>query len=399
MPPPPQQPASCDTQPAWSCPPAPNAFDHAQARAKDILDAAILKMGTPAAPPTSNVLRDLFGGTDPDPAVRLATAMASSPAILTHLTNLRSHVIAMSTHHVCHKDCVDPGCGNRPAYNTGVGGASVTTLCGLMFEPSQTLDRNAETLIHEGAHGTTGLATQDLAYSTERRFPFLPNAEAQRNTDSYVALARILHTPGSVSIGPPAAGKDIVPPGTMAAGEEFVTREAIAHLEKWLLIADFDTQILYDTVHRSIPPAVAWAAGHGDAFNRESMHEIASFFGLTDPGTSAPFVQPTATDRTRLAAIHDRFLRMREAVYGRKLTLNKIAAGGDAWTSGSGLPGSGPGGTVTLGPSFFALGSAAARVKRLCEIIAAATPDVSGGIAGKYAEAADRMRRHRGVGP
>ena len=39
---------------------------------------------------------------------------------------------------------------------------------------------------------------------------------------------------------------------------------------------------------------------------------------------------------------------MREAVYGRKLTLNKIAAGGDAWTSGSGLPGSGPGGTVTL---------------------------------------------------
>jgi hypothetical protein len=399
-------PPSCGTK-VWPCPadatPEGKKFTDAKAKAETIVKKASDELApaklSAAGSATPDLLRDLFGGTDPDPAVRKAAGLAEAPGIKTKLDQLKLHIGAMKTHRACHYQCDDPGCGGgRAGYNTGAGGSAVMTLCPSFFDPSSTLDDNVELLVHEGSHGTFVMQTEDLAYRNERRFPFLPTADAKKNTDSYVVLVRLIDVPGSVDIGPPAAVKDIVGGGA-SAGEERAVREAAAHLDKWLLLTDFDTQILYDTINRSLPPAAGWATQPGDAFNRETMHLIGPIFGLTDPGAAAPFTQPTADDRSKMASIHDRYVQMRKAVFVRRLTINKAAAGGsDSWSAGPGTPGSGPGATVTLTAASIAL-PLLDRIKKMVELIALATPDVSAFLAPKYRDAADEIHKHRGVPP
>jgi hypothetical protein len=270
------------------------------------------------------------------------------------------------------------------------------TLCAAFFDTSRTLAKNADTLIHEGSHGTAGLATDDVAYAEARMFPFLTDTDAMRNADSYVVLIRLIDAPGSAPIGPGPASRDIVP--GMTQTEERAAREAIAHLENWMLLADFDTEILYGTVHRSLPPAASWATRPGDAFNRETMARIAPLFGLTDPGTTAPYTQPTPRDREKIAAIHERFLLMRQSVFTRRLTINKITSGDESWAAGPGVPGTGAGSTVSLSAATLAL-TPVPRVRRLLALLAAAIPDVSPAIQPKYVEAADQIRQHRRAGP
>lgn len=398
-------PPSCATA-VWPCPapasPGGKKFTDAQTKAETIVkkasDALAPAALAAAGSTTPDLMRDLFGGTDPDPAVRKAAGLAEAPGVRTKLNDLKLHIHAMTTHRACHGTCDDPGCGGgRAGYNTGLGGSAVMTLCPTFFNPSSTLDDNTELLTHEGSHGTTVLNTEDLAYRNERRFPFLPTADAKKNTDSYVVLVRLIDVPGSVAIGPPAALKDIVGGGATVP-EERAVREAAAHLDKWLLLADFDTQILYDTINRSLPPAAAWASNPGDAFNRETMQKIAPLFGLTDPGAAAPFVQPTSDDRKKVASIHDRFVQMRLAVFVRQLTFNKIAAGSDSWAVGPGTPGSGPGSVVSLTAASIGL-ALIDRVKKLVELVAVATPDVSAFLAPKYRDAADEIHKHRAVPP
>ncbi len=395
-------PSSCATS-VVPCPPVPNAFTLARPFAVTMVSTALTalapaSLAAAGGAATKDLLRTLFGGLSPSAATRLGTAMGHLPAIKTKLTNLKTHLVdmALPAHNQCHNLC-DGGCGDRPAYNTDVGAASMMTLCPTFFDPSHTAVENAATLIHEGAHGTTGLATEDLAYETTRQIAFLTDTDAMHNTDSYVLLIRLINSPGSVSIGPAPADRDVVA-GTTAA-EERTAREAVAHLERWLLLADFDTQSLYDTVNRSLPPAPAWASGPGDAFNRETMGRIAAFFGLTNPGPVAPFTLPTPTDRGKIASIHDRFIQMRRVVYATPISISKIPVGADVWAAGVGIPGTGAGSSVSLTPAFFALPTPLARVRRLVELISAATPDISPAMVPNYVEAADQIRLHRGVGP
>jgi hypothetical protein len=261
------------------------------------------------------------------------------------------------------------------------------------FLSSTSVDWQARILIHESAHGTPGLNADDIAYSNTRQISFLTPADQVRNTDSYVLLAWLIYRPGSITIGPSTA--DTLT--GMSATEQTQANEAIAWLESWLNYGSFDTAILYDTVNRSVPPATTWDTESGDAFNRQTMHLLAPIFGLTDPGTTAPFTLPADRDKTRIAAIHDRYSQMYSAVNWNVLTVNKGVAGSDSWGShGASLPRLDQ--TVTLGPAFFTM-SAVDRIKHLVFLMASGMHGISSGFRRKYADAMDAIRTHRTLGP
>ena len=267
------------------------------------------------------------------------------------------------------------------------------TLCP-QFLNSSTTNWQARILIHESAHGTAGLSAKDIAYAHSRQIIFLMPADQVRNTDSYVALIWLLYRPGSITIGP-------VPADTlvgMTGAEAVATRRAVAWLETWLNYGDFDTEILYNTVNRSVPPAPAWdTSQRGDRFNRETMQRIAPIFGLTNPGAAAPFTQPIDADKTKIAAIHDRYDQMYNAVDWQVLTVTKGAPGSDAWGShGASLPRLDQ--TATVGPAFFGM-SPVDQVKHLILLMARAMHGISSAFESKYVNAMDAIHTHRTLGP
>jgi hypothetical protein len=79
-------------------------------------------------------------------------------------------------------------------------------------------------------------------------------------------------------------------------------------------------------------------------------------------------------------------------IYSNRVTINKVPAGAESWTFGSPA-------TLTLTPTFSAVGSVAGQVRRLYELLATATPGVTAALRPSYVEAADRIRRHRSFGP
>jgi hypothetical protein len=151
-------------------------------------------------------------------------------------------------------------------------------------------------------------------------------------------------------------------------------------------------------MHRSVPPAAAWdTSKSGDLFNIETMHLIAPIFGLTDPGTAPPFVQPAVVEKSEIAAIHDRYNQMYSTVNWQVLTVTKGAAGSDAWVGqGPTLPRLAQ--TATVGPAFFGM-SAPDGVKHLLLLMATAMSGISPAFRSKYVDAADQIRRHRTLGP
>jgi hypothetical protein len=370
---PPAQPACA----AGVVAPCGTAFSLAQPRAITMLDAAITALtAAPLAAPTTSLLSDLFGGPVAGPA--------AAPTIVVKLTALRGHINDMSLpgRTVCHNAC-DGGCVN-PAFNVGVGATAVMTLCP-DFLNNTSVDDNAATLIHEGSHGTPGLATVDLAYGHTRLIRALTPADALRNTDSYVRLVQNLFSPGSAAIGIAA---DVID-ATFTATERSAATAGLAHLEKWLTQAYQDASSAYDAVNTAVAGG-AWS-GATIGYEAETVHRLAPLFGLTDPGTSAPFTVPTASDKLKLAAIFDRYMAMRSVMWSKGVTMNKVA-GADSWSAG-------PGNSVDLGPTFFGIAGAAAQVRHLVGLIAAAHPGISAGLLASYVDGADAMRRHRGLGP
>ncbi len=360
--------------------PCGTAFNIAFPFARSAMLLSVARVANPMDAPANALVSRLFSG------VSRATVNANMSA-------LRTQVAALPTQHQCHSDC-DSGCG-RPAYQAGTGvgaGGAMMTLCPGFLHNTNLMD-NAQTLVHESAHGTTGLSAEDIAYSNTRQITFLSPADAVRNTDSYVLLAFELAFPGIMTIGPAA-------PDTLAgmtAPEENSARRAVAWAESWLNYGDFDTQILYDTMNRSVPPALAWDTQRGDAFNRETMHLIAPVFGLTDPGSTAPFVQPTRTDKVNVAAIHDRYAQMYGAINMQLLNVSKGAIGSGTWQSrGASLPRLGQ--NVIMAPSFFGM-SAVDQVKDLVLLMATAMSGISSGFRQKYVDAMYLIRVHRGLGP
>jgi hypothetical protein len=355
------------------------AFHIAFPLALTAMSVSVARLANPADAMANALFSRLFSG------VPRAT-------INTNMSALQTQVAALPARHQCHSNC-DAGC-SRPAYQTGTGvGGAMVTLCPDFLNNTNVLD-NAQTLVHESTHGTAGLSTDDVAYSNSRQITFLSPTDAVRNADSYVLLAFELAFPGNMTIGPTTP--DVVV--GMTAPEENSARRAVAWVESWLNYGDFDTEILYDTMNRSVPPALAWDTSQsGDAFNRETMHLIAPVFGLTDPGGAAPFVRPTKTDKVRVAAIHDRYDQMYSAINWHVLNVSKGAIGSGAWQSrGASLPRLGQ--NVVLAPAFFGM-SAADQVKDLVLLMATAMSGISSGFRQKYVDAMDMIRVHRRLGP
>lgn len=350
------------------CGPVPNAFTTAQSRADTVLlTNAInaLSGPPPLAATTQSLLTRFFG----------AGVVAST--VRTNLTNLRAHVRNMPNpgRHRCANQC-DASCAGSEAYNTGTGAAAVMTLCP-SFRSNPDVDDRAGTLIHEGAHGTAGLATRDHAYAHERMISFLSTADALNNSDSYVLFVRLLNAPGSVTVGP--ATPDVLG-GGMSPAEETAVRRTIAWLEKWLIWTYQEVAALYGTINRS-RSAGAWT----NTYYRATMGLVAPRFGLT-----APPALPTMSDQVRVAAIHDRYRRMRNTMWGRALTINKVTVGGTSWASG-------PGSTLKVHTSFFGL-TPRGQLDRLLNKIVHATTGISASLEPHYVALVDQIRTHRGGG-
>lgn len=318
-----------------------------------------------------------------------------------NVTAIAAQVRQLDTRHQCHTDC-DGGC-DRPAYNGGTGlgpsGAMMTLCPGFVSSGSPF---RVKTLVHEAAHGNPVESIKDIAYASTRLVPFLLPADARRNTDSYVLLMRLVRSPGSMRVGPATPDTLVGMTGAGPGSDTDQANRAVAWLESWLNYGDFDTGLLYSTIVRSLD-AGAWVATA--EFNIQTMNRLATAFApdLTDPGadglprTTPPAPLPTVTDKLRVAAIHDRFDQMYDAVHFKVLTVTRAPAGGaESWGRQTALPRLDR--NITVAPSFFSL-SAVDQVKRLVALMARARTDISGAYEAKYVDAIDRIRTHRRLGP
>jgi hypothetical protein len=259
-----------------------------------------------------------------------------------------------------------------------------------------------DVLVHESAHANPLEAIKDIAYHNTRLIPFLLAADSRRNTDSYVLLMRLVHSAGSMSVGP-ATPDTLAGMKTAGAGSDTErTQRAVAWLESWLNYGDFDTGTLYQTLVESLAKR-AWETSGSNEFNIRTMHRLATAFApaLTDPGpdgsprTSPPAPVPTNNDKLRVAAIHDRYSRMYTAVNQTPLTLTRVPPGTtEAWGSAGGVLGQ----TVSVSDAFFTW-SKVDQVKRLVKLMARARTDISLDFEDKYVTAIDLIRKKRSLGP
>jgi len=316
------------------------------------------------------LVADLFhGGISPVPAAVKTALVTKLDAWKAHLANLNQ-----ASRHEC-RQCGD--CENTPAFNNGVGGTAKMTLCPTWLDGG-TQDAIA-TLIHEAGHGTAGVQTTDHAYGHSRRILALTQTEALENTDSFVLLVRSLNG-HSVSIGPRRAD-DV---SALNASEKRHARRTLGWVENHLVQA---YQLLSDTYAyvKDSRDHSRWESGWGHT----GMHKVSSRLpGLGTPGAVGSSPGPTAADQYALAAIHDRYHKMRAIMWGKPIRFVKGAA--DSWSSG-------PGDTVTLSPGFFAL-TPRQQLDRLLELIVAATPGISSALEPGYRQLIDDLRQARGVG-
>jgi hypothetical protein len=337
------------------CGPAPNPFTTAQARAVTLVNNAIGALGTPSDD-TKKLLDKLFGGA---PA---ATVAANLALIRTQLDHMKKDIPlhdATAPGHRCINQCE----GDVFAYNIGEGSAARMTL-GPIFLSSGDVNEQADTLVHEGSHGASGLLTDDHAYRWQRLIVFLDQASALKNADSYALFVRLIDDPTSLTVGrdtPDTHSSDMSDPETTAADR------SLAWLEQWLVQTEAQMNSLYTVINESIP-AGDWT----NTFYRDNMMtHVAREFGLTAPPTA-----PTEHDKWSVAALHDRCAHMRFAVTGTDINFVKDAAGPTTWQPG-------PGAEVKLNPSFFSL-SPIDQVQALLDAVVRATSDVSAAMAPHY---------------
>src|SRR5262249_17322583 len=157
--------------------------------------------------------------------------VAKAAQVQAKLVDWQTHVGTVSTagSHRCVKTC-DPICQNAVAYNQGVGASALKSFCAPFFAKSPV--EQMVTLVHESGHGTPSVASEDIAYSDMRQLDTLTEAEALKNTDSYVVLIRNLSSPGSAPIG----GSDKF--DGMTDDEKSKARRALSWTEVWLNACD-----------------------------------------------------------------------------------------------------------------------------------------------------------------
>lgn len=295
-----------------------------------------------------------------------------------HLGNLLSQIADQPNTVSCHDDSCDRVCQQADAYmdgNTGPG--AVLTLCSSFYTNPNVAD-NAETLIHEALHATTGLATDDLAYETERGITFLDSATALKNTDSYVLFIKELLTPGSV-LGGGRGNRDVID-AAITGTELSDLRRVMAYLEKWVIESTAETSSLYDAIVEAIG-AGTWS-GVSFSYYEDTMSFLAPLFGL-----SVPSAVPRENDQVAVAGIYDRLLRMDELLWDENIEIKKDP-GPVRFTSGPTEP-------LFVNDAFLASGQNA-MVYSLLHQIVQATTSISGSHKAKYVDLIEQIRVHAG---
>jgi outer membrane protein OmpA-like peptidoglycan-associated protein len=352
--------------------PCGTSFSTAQPLAIAKVGDAVKALTAPTSATTA-ILNTFF------PGVPQATITSRLNSLLTQLG-----VMATAGGHLCHNTC-DGAC-SRPGFMGGQGATAVMTLCP-KFIHTFTLDERVTMLMHEGMHATSGPKVVDTAYRRQRLIGFLSGGQAETNTDSYVNLILSLQpgVAGPIAGGPPT---DPIAPG-MSGPEESACRRALAFLEKWVEIAQWDTSQLYEAIKRNIGRVGGWDPA--DGYHAATQHVIGWILMLTDPGAAPPYATPpTAADKIKVAGIHDRYQEMSRAVRSTPISINKGAS--DAWA-----PNLGP--SFTVSTSFFGL-AAMDQVLHLLRLMATSMPDIPAPLRAKYADAANQIRWHKtGIGP
>ncbi|MGH7391044.1 MAG: eCIS core domain-containing protein [Candidatus Rokuibacteriota bacterium] len=368
---PPKQACTTMDPPTWT------AFNAALPIAQDAMTRAVTAVaGVPDA--TDAPVIDRFFGNHS--AATLTTLRAN-------LANLETNVNNLPARTECGGQCDIGGCDEGPiAYHTQ---ASVVppkmTLCVPTFKNLHVNDQTRN-LVHETAHGTSplggapGTGTRDVAYRHERMLFHLAPADRLRNSDSYALFAlflREVQTTGvssAVPAGISTPASDTIT-GFVAPGERPALELALARLEKRLTWAKDWVGQLYGQVNSVRTGALTWAASWAEAL----MSQAALRFPLT-----APPAAPTIDDQTRVAAILDRYQRMRSAVK-RDLTVTRMATGVVSWPVAMTFV---AGDTLEVGPDFFRA-TPDHQVSLLLENLAHATRDVESAFVPGYVSLAE----------
>lgn len=385
---PPRQACTTMDPPTWT------AFNQAWPIAEDAMTRADNSVRVALTPRTAAVIDRFFGNHN----------AATLTALRINLRRLKDHVHNLPATTRCGAQCDIGGCEKEPiAYNTDVDAASRMTLCVPTFKNLNVNDR-ARNLIHESAHGTSPLGgptapaegTKDVAYRHERMMFQLSPADRLRNSDSYALYAMFLREV-QLTNNPNAAPAGIQTPATdtlagFSASEERALRTAVAHLEKRLTWSKDHSGQLYGQVVEirraraaavgGLPTAATlWAA----SWARNLMTEAARLFPLT-----APPGDPVLNDQLRLAAIHERYERMKRAVK-RNLTFTRVAAGQVHWvaTGGASIADA----SLQIGGDFFRA-SPADRIALLLERLAGATRGVEPAFVPAYVNLARWIHEH-----
>ena len=400
-----------------------SALADAHKRADEIAKAAIVRL-RPADDPATKPDRDSVLATR-FPGVTRATLLPRFESVVKRIGE-----VGPGGAHTCNHRCA-PDC-ERAASAAPGGPVELCAPFYVMGFRGQTisLDERVFALMHESTHsavapgsGTASVPAKsvgiDFAYSKTRLFGVLKGSEALENTDSYVVtlltLARDAGSAAAVLASrgvPPVDDTRLVTP-TGSADRNQVAQRAIGFAESWLNYASFWTPNAYDFVAASL---AAWGTGWLGGLGHQILELYAPLFRLAHPGAAAldpPIVafqaavagrgfptppitrNATQEDRTRLAGIYDRLTRMHRLL-GEPLVIDRATSGDGTWSKGTGLPGIGT--TVMLADSFFAL-AAEEQARHSLRLMARAMSDVGTTWVEAYVEAADGVRKLRGLGP
>ena len=259
------------------------------------------------------------------------------------------------------------------------------TFCQRFFDMADP-NNQARNLLHESAHGTSGLSTRDWSYRWERMIELLGTlepAQALNNSDSYTILVMLINGIGAVGGFPPASDIYDVGMTTGPGGQRERALRAMAYLQTWLTAARSDVSYLYRTINDRV--GVPWPASGA---SREIMNRTHGLFGLTTPPAS-----PARNDQWKTAAIYDRYHTMREHLK-QPHEVGISTTGSTRWVSSGGEPTT----RVELHPSFFNR-PILRRIRLLLLRLVSVIPHVSRGLRMAYVNLADRLRRRRRVGP
>ena len=163
-------------------------------------------------------------------------------------------------------------------------------------------------------------------------------------------------------------------------------QEAVAFLDRWLEAADFDTSGLYGAL-KDIE-GTKWSdldQSDGTKQVTRSMKLVSEEFPVTPPPAA-----PTKRDREVVAAVNDRYDRVRGVVKTNKAGLTITAGPALTWSAG-------PGHEVTIPPGFASLPSRV-RIEQLLAALLRAFPEVREAEEAKYARLAPKLCNNRTPG-